>query len=311
MVFPPFCPVPLSLQPSEVLFFSYSLVEGEGIGGPFPFCCSGGMKAGEVLRVMRRMGVERNMRSLSRLEDRFRDGVTFTKARGVEVVYDPWLNQGTHFSDKLRERMHIRGLVPPSVQPMAMQVDRIVTSIRELQKPINKYSFLQQLLDRNVILFYRVLCEHFEELAPIVYTPTVGEACSTLDIIYRRTKGMWYVTFHHLVPVCLLRLCLYFVLSIGFFTPDRSVPYRSTHLSYPFLLTPKRNHYHHHHEPTNFPLPPLNKTKTKRYSVNDIGSMKSMTYNWPEDRVDIIVVTDGGRILGLGDLGTNGMAVCL
>mmetsp|Transcript_2004 Transcript_2004/g.6008 ORF Transcript_2004/g.6008 Transcript_2004/m.6008 type:complete len:382 (+) Transcript_2004:172-1317(+) len=175
-------------------------------------------------------------RSSRRITEHGPHGVTFTRLRGVEVVYDPLVNQGTNFSMTLRERMLIRGLVPPSVQPMEMQVDRIVTSLNDIEKPIDKYSFLQQLLDRNVVLFYKVLCEHFAELAPIVYTPTVGQACESQDLIYRRTKGMWY-------------------------------------------------------------------------SVNDIGMMKSMTYNWPEDHVDIIVVTDGGRILGLGDLGTNGMAI--
>mmetsp|Transcript_36169 Transcript_36169/g.144581 ORF Transcript_36169/g.144581 Transcript_36169/m.144581 type:complete len:547 (-) Transcript_36169:1810-3450(-) len=195
-----------------------------------------GVSWGGALNMALKYGGRRDYRALTYGALRKPSGVAFTRSRGLEVVYDPMINQGTHFSDVLRERMHIRGLVPPSVQPLNVQVQRIVKNLNDIEKPIDKYSFLQQLLDRNVVLFYKVLVEHFSELAPIVYTPTVGQACQFLDLIYRRTKGMWF-------------------------------------------------------------------------SVYDIGMMKSMTYNWPEEDVDVIVVTDGGRILGLGDLGSNGMAI--
>jgi len=101
---------------------------------------------------------------------------------------------------------------------------------------IDKYVYLCSLQDRNETLFYDLVRENITDMAPILYTPTVGLACQRFAKEFRRPRGM-------------------------FFTAD------------------------------------------------DIGHFQAMTYNWPADEVDVIVVTDGSRILGLGDLGSNGMGI--
>ena len=102
--------------------------------------------------------------------------------------------------------------------------------------PTNPDADLSSLQDRNEVLFYKVLLDHLAELAPIVYTPTVGEVCKRFGNFYQRPRGMYF-------------------------------------------------------------------------STADRGLMSSMVYNWDEQDVDIIVLTDGSRILGLGDLGANGMGI--
>jgi malic enzyme len=162
-----------------------------------------------------------------------------TTKYGVEVLLDPLLNKGTGFPKEERERLGIRGLVPPrlpSENCLDWQVKRIMNRYYELESPLHKYSYLISLQDRNSVLFYKCLTEHLEELAPIIYTPIVGEACINFGTLFRRPRGMYF-------------------------------------------------------------------------SAKDIGMMRSMVYNWPTDDVELIVVTDGSRILGLGDLGTNGMGI--
>jgi malate dehydrogenase (oxaloacetate-decarboxylating)(NADP+) len=119
---------------------------------------------------------------------------------------------------------------------MDKQLLRIKRNLDSLDTPLNKFVFLSALQDRNETLFYKLLIEHLEELAGIIYTPTVGEACLKSHSIYRRSRGMYF-------------------------------------------------------------------------SSQDRGQMSSMMFNWPHDEVDVIVVTDGSRVLGLGDLGANGMQI--
>eukprot|EP01103_Thecamoeba_quadrilineata_P014842 TRINITY_DN4528_c0_g1_i2.p1 TRINITY_DN4528_c0_g1~~TRINITY_DN4528_c0_g1_i2.p1 ORF type:complete len:504 (+),score=105.86 TRINITY_DN4528_c0_g1_i2:239-1750(+) len=107
---------------------------------------------------------------------------------------------------------------------------------RGIESDLDKHLFLGALMDRNETLFYRILMENIKDMAPIVYTPTVGQACIKFGQIYRRPRGMYF-------------------------------------------------------------------------SREDIGQMTTMVYNWDSDDVDVIVVTDGSRILGLGDLGVHGMAI--
>eukprot|EP00817_Percolomonadidae_sp_ATCC50343_P001383 CAMPEP_0117420870 /NCGR_PEP_ID=MMETSP0758-20121206/2115_1 /TAXON_ID=63605 /ORGANISM="Percolomonas cosmopolitus, Strain AE-1 (ATCC 50343)" /LENGTH=511 /DNA_ID=CAMNT_0005202733 /DNA_START=276 /DNA_END=1811 /DNA_ORIENTATION=- len=107
---------------------------------------------------------------------------------------------------------------------------------RKLKTDIEKFNYCQTLMDMNEVLYYKFLKVNIKELAPIIYTPTVGKACLTFGEIYRRPRGMYL-------------------------------------------------------------------------SVQDKGDMLSMIYNFPVKDVDIIVMTDGGRILGLGDLGANGMGI--
>ncbi|GJD08421.1 Malic enzyme, hydrogenosomal [Galdieria sulphuraria] len=159
-----------------------------------------------------------------------------TRHRGMEVIQDPFTNRGAAFSWDERERLGIRGLVPPKVQSFDVQAERVLSRVDALHDPLNKYDFLVSLLDRNETLFYRVLTDHFQKIAPIIYTPTVGLASQKSQVIFRRPRGMYF-------------------------------------------------------------------------SKYDRGCMNTMVYNWPQDQVDVIVVTDGSRILGLGDLGANGIQI--
>jgi malic enzyme len=150
-------------------------------------------------------------------------------------------NKGTGFTASERERLGVRGLVPPRYFSIEQQAEKIWEQqvlMREDQVPkITRWRHLQALKDRNETLFYRLLIEHVEELAPVIYTPTVGEACLNYSKFFKRARGM-------------------------FFTKD------------------------------------------------DVGNFHSMTYNWRGD-VKVVVVTDGSRVLGLGDLGAHGMGISI
>ncbi|KAL7320734.1 hypothetical protein PS15m_000593 [Mucor circinelloides] len=157
-------------------------------------------------------------------------------SRGVNLLHDPLLSKGTAFSIAERERLSIRGLVPPRCQEMDKQLLRIKRNLDACETPLAKFVFLAALHDRNETLYYKIIMEHLEELAGIIYTPTVGLASQMSHSIYRRSRGMYF-------------------------------------------------------------------------SSQDRGQMSAMVYNWPHDKVDVIVVTDGSRVLGLGDLGANGMQI--
>lgn len=161
-----------------------------------------------------------------------------TTHRKLEVIHDPALNRGTAFSTDERERLHLRGLVPPRQQALQYQAQRVMETYECQTTNLDKFQFLSMLMDRNTVLFYRILVDNFKQLAPIVYTPVVGEACLRFHAIYRRTRGMYF-------------------------------------------------------------------------SVDDQPHFRTMVYNWPSDDVDIIVVTDGSRVLSLGDLGCNSMNIAI
>lgn len=162
--------------------------------------------------------------------------VTKTKQRRLSIIHDPSLNRGSGFSADERERLCLRGLVPPREQALDQQIERVMNTYHRQRSNLDKYQFLSLLMDRNTVLFYRVLNDFFAELAPIIYTPTVGEACQKFHAIYRRTRGMYF-------------------------------------------------------------------------SAEDRHHFRTMVYNWPSDDVDVIVVTDGSRVLALGDLGCNSMNI--
>lgn len=152
------------------------------------------------------------------------------------MIHDPSLNRGTCFSPSERERLSLRGLVPPRQQALSQQLSRVKHTYDLQVSNLDKYVFLSMLMDRNTILFYRLLVDNFRQLAPIIYTPVVGLACQNFHSIYRRARGMYF-------------------------------------------------------------------------SVEDRPHFPSMVYNWPVDHVDVIVVTDGSRVLALGDLGCNAMNI--
>ncbi|MBT8190751.1 MAG: NAD-dependent malic enzyme [Saprospiraceae bacterium] len=156
--------------------------------------------------------------------------------RGVRLIHSPDFNKGTAFTKRERELLGLRGLLPPISISQDLQADRIMENLRKKKDDLEKYIYMVSLQDRNENLFYYVLRRHLEELMPIIYTPTVGQACESFGHIYRRPRGLYI-------------------------------------------------------------------------SIEDKGHIKELFLNWPHKDVKVIVVTDGGRILGLGDLGVNGMGI--
>ena len=155
---------------------------------------------------------------------------------GIELLHDPILNKGTAFTDKERDELGLRGLLPPMVNTQQVQLDRVLGNLRQKTSDLEKYIFLIALQDRNETLFYKLAAEHIEEIIPLIYTPTVGKACQEYGNIFRRPRGL-FVT------------------------------------------------------------------------ANDAGKMEKVLRNWHFEDVNVIVVTDGERILGLGDLAASGMGI--
>jgi len=152
------------------------------------------------------------------------------------ILRTPASNKGTGFNADERKKYGLRGLLPPKVENLEEQAERALTQFKSFASNLERYIFLNCLRDRNETLFYFLLGNNLELMMPIVYTPTVGEACQKFGNEFRFAQGMYFAT-------------------------------------------------------------------------QDKGQMRAMMDNWPNEGVDIIVVSDGSRILGLGDLGTNGMGI--
>ncbi|KAJ8755741.1 hypothetical protein K2173_024285 [Erythroxylum novogranatense] len=157
-------------------------------------------------------------------------------ASGYTLLRDPHHNKGLAFTDKERDAHYLRGLLPPSVVSQELQVKKMMHIIRQYQVPIQRYMAMMDLQERNEKLFYKLLIDHVEEMLPIVYTPTVGEACQKYGSIFSRPQGLYI-------------------------------------------------------------------------SLKEKGRILEVLRNWPEKNIQVIVVTDGERILGLGDLGCHGMGI--
>ncbi|KAM6601192.1 hypothetical protein CsatA_020801 [Cannabis sativa] len=173
-------------------------------------------------------------------------GPCIVHKRGADILHDPWFNKDTGFPYTERDRLGLRGLLPPRVISFEQQYARFMESYRSLEKntqgqknsvvSLSKWRILNRLHDRNETLYYRVLIDNIKDFAPIIYTPTVGLVCQNYSGLFRRPRGMYF-------------------------------------------------------------------------SAKDKGEMMSMIYNWPAQEVDMIVLTDGSRILGLGDLGVQGIGI--
>jgi malate dehydrogenase (oxaloacetate-decarboxylating)(NADP+) len=155
---------------------------------------------------------------------------------GVDLLHNPVLNKGTAFTEKERDKLGLRGLLPPYVHTQEEQIMRVLENFHKKPNDLERYIHMIALQDRNETLFYRVVLDHVEEMMPIIYTPTVGQGCQEYGHIFRRPRGMYI-------------------------------------------------------------------------SAADRGRMTEILHNWPSQDVRIIVVTDGERILGLGDLGAFGMGI--
>lgn len=157
---------------------------------------------------------------------------------GPSLLETPLLNKGSAFSGRERLNFNLMGLLPPRYENIEEQVKRAYMQYKSFVEPINKHIYLRVVQDNNETLFYRLLIEHLVEMLPIIYTPTVGEACEHFSDIYRSARGII--------------------------------------ASY-----------------------------EERQYMDDI--LRSVT----KDKVKVIVVTDGERVLGLGDQGLGGMGIAI
>jgi malate dehydrogenase (oxaloacetate-decarboxylating) len=156
--------------------------------------------------------------------------------RGQAKLFDPLTTKGTAFTVEERRKFGLLGLLPPAVKTLAQQVEHCWHEFSTRRHDLDKHIYLRALQDRNETLFYRLLRDHIPEALPIVYTPTVGEACQRFSEIYRRPRGLFV-------------------------------------------------------------------------SYADRDCLDEVISNRPHRHPDVIVVTDGQRILGLGDQGIGGMGI--
>ena len=159
-----------------------------------------------------------------------------TSPRGAALLTDSLLNKGTAFTEHERDSLGLRGLLPPRVFSLEEQLVRAYNNFKRKSDPLEKYIFLTTLQHRNETLYYKLILDHLEEMMPIIYTPTVGQACLEFGAIFRRPRGLYI-------------------------------------------------------------------------SIRDRGHISEILSHWPKPDVRMIVVTDGERILGLGDLGALGMGI--
>ena len=155
---------------------------------------------------------------------------------GIELLRDPRLNKSTAFTDSEKEKLGLIGLLPDVTESEDLQLQRVLLQLGQKNTDLDRYIYLVNLLDHNERLFYRTVMSDPARFLPIVYDPTIGEACLKFGHIYRQTRGMYL-------------------------------------------------------------------------SIKRRGQVKAILKNWPEKDVRFICVTDGGRILGLGDLGANGAGI--
>lgn len=155
---------------------------------------------------------------------------------GIEVLHDPALNKSTAFTEAERESLGLTGLLPAGVDTEDVQVQRVLQQLEAKPTDLERYIYLISLVDNDETLFYKVVMSDPARFLPIVYDPTIGEACLKFGHIFRRPRGMYL-------------------------------------------------------------------------SLKHKGRVREVLQSWPEKDVRVICVTSGGRILGLGDLGANGMGI--
>ncbi len=159
-----------------------------------------------------------------------------TDKHGIELLQDPSLNKSTAFTEAEKQALGIVGLVPDVTETEDLQLSRVIMQLGHKNTDLDRYIYLVNLLDHNETLFYRTIMSDPARFLPIVYDPTIGEACLKFGHIYRQPRGMYL-------------------------------------------------------------------------SITRRGKVKEILKNWPQKDVRFICITDGGRILGLGDLGANGMGI--
>jgi hypothetical protein len=105
-----------------------------------------------------------------------------TKQKGIDILHDPLWNKGLAFGVEERDRLNLRGLLPPRVKDLTEQAKKAMNTIREFgDDNVRKNMFLQELHNRNETLYHRLLVDNIREVAPLVYTPTVGVSAAALE----------------------------------------------------------------------------------------------------------------------------------
>jgi len=168
------------------------------------------------------------------------DGSWRTTLRGRQVLADPRINKGTAFSDAERATLGLVGLIPAGHLTLEQQAGRIYAQFLRQSSDLARNVLLNELHDRNEVLYYRVLADHLSEMLPVIYTPTVGQAIEHYSHEYRRPRGVY--------------------LSVD--------------------------------EP-------------------ELIEQSLRAFGKQEDDVDLIVATDAGAILGIGDWGVGGMSIAV
>ena len=116
--------------------------------------------------------------------------MTMTK-HGIDVLHDPALNKSTAFTEAEKQALGIVGLVPDVVETEDVQLSRVLMQLGHKSTDLERYIYLVNLLDHNEVLFYRTVMSDPVRFLPIVYDPTIGEACLKFGHIYRQTRGMY------------------------------------------------------------------------------------------------------------------------
>src|ERR1700720_1823973 len=111
--------------------------------------------------------------------------------RGLVLLRDPQLNKSTAFTEDERELLGLLGLLPEGIDSEETQIQRVHIQLSKKPNDLEKYIYLSQLQDTDETLFYRVLMSDPAQFLPLVYTPTVGEACLQFGHIIRRPKGLY------------------------------------------------------------------------------------------------------------------------
>ena len=114
-----------------------------------------------------------------------------TRARGRSVLSNPMLNRGTAFTHEERRTLGLQGLLPSGVSTLEGQLRRVYAQYQRQPDDLARNVYLANLRDRNEVLFYRLLTDYLEEMLPIVYTPTVGQAIERYSHEYRRPRGVF------------------------------------------------------------------------------------------------------------------------
>jgi malate dehydrogenase (oxaloacetate-decarboxylating) len=119
------------------------------------------------------------------------DGAWRTTLRGRQVLADPRINKGTAFSEEERQGLGVTGLIPSGHITLDGQVSRVYAQYQSQTTDMGRNVLLNEVRDRNEVLYYRLLTSHLTEMLPIVYTPTVGQAIEHYSHEYRRPRGVY------------------------------------------------------------------------------------------------------------------------